>query len=98
MTYIRVPKRVPLLGLFGSNGGVRNFQRWKIKFPREEIYFSNAGKFLGTCGGVTFATELHPYSSTFVFVTVHLYLMKKKLIRIILSALLLIGAYIVERT
>ncbi len=48
--------------------------------------------------GVTFATELHPDSSTFASVTVHLYLMKKKLIRIILTALLLIGAYIVERT
>ena len=51
-----------------------------------------------TCGGGTFATELHPDSSTFASVTVHLYLMKKKLIRIILTALLLIGAYIVERT
>lgn len=49
-------------------------------------------------GGGTFATELHADSSTFASVTVHLYLMKKKLIRIILTALLLIGAYIVERT
>ena len=29
----------------GSNGGVRNFQRWKIKFPRLEILFSSLGKF-----------------------------------------------------
>lgn len=48
--------------------------------------------------GGTFATELHADRSTFASVTVHLYLMKKKLIRIILTALLLIGAYIVERT
>ena len=41
---------------------------------------------------------MHPDSYTFAIVTVTLYLMNKKLIRIILTALLLIGAYIVERT
>ena len=43
LLYIRVPKVVPPLELFGSNVGKQNFLRWKRNFPREENKISSLG-------------------------------------------------------
>ena len=48
---------VPREELGISKGGKESFQRWKIKFPALEIYFSKAGKFLETCRGGSLLTK-----------------------------------------
>ena len=41
--YIRVPKVIPLLELFSSNGGTFQFQRRNFRVPTEELFDSYGG-------------------------------------------------------
>ena len=45
---IRVPKVIPLLELFSSNGGTFQFQRRNFRVPTEELFdsYGGNGKFL----------------------------------------------------